>query len=1396
MMKRILALLPLLALIGAVQAEVYLGANTGSATGAPATPKSTNFGDCSPSTSAIDLDINNIRARIMGGGDMWWDGQNEPIYEFPKIDPASGVTPISCIFAGALWFSGIDDAGNLKVAAQTYRNQGHDFWPGPLLTSGPNRGEVNAGTCAAYDRFFEVFGSEIDEFRAAFEANGGVSLPSANIPANVLNWPGRGNPYLPSNLSYDEGPLAPFFDFNGDGIYDPTQGDYPVIGAGKDTTKVFDQYADQMIFWVINDKGNVHGRTFGQAIGVQVNCIAFAFQAASALNNMTFYSYNIVKRTPGSLSETFMGQFVDPDLGEFTDDYIGCDTMREIGFVYNANANDGEYGNPPPVVAIDYFEGPTNELGEELGLSSFIYFNNAISGPQTDPDNAPQFRNYQTSLWKDGLPIEYGGDGRLEGTFPTNYVYPSNPVLPAGPNVWSECSEGIAPDDRRFLQNSGPFTLFPDEFKRITIGVMSEFPATYSGCQEDIESIIGPADDLAQSLFDTNFDNLDGPDAPNLEIRELDQKLIITLQNPESSNNYAESYEETDAQITSLGTFSDTTYKFQGYQVYQLADAQVTASDLDDPEKATLIFQCDIKDGVDTLYNFFQDGGTGTFASEVQVIGADEGITRSFEVVEDRFAEGNTELVNHTEYNFMAVAYAYNNYRSFIDTVPDAAFQRTQYLIGGNIKPYSAIPHKSTINENGFVLNAEYGDGVPVTRLEGRGNGGFLVGITEAAEDAVLNSPTGLADRLQYAPGAAPIDVQVVDPFSVQNVDFELRFRAFNFFFDTTVPAPGDTVITRVVAEDSLFTADSVSWEVDVIRDGTLVETIPAERPFDRSYEQILEDYGITVGVGSPAPFLTNLDNNAPIYAPISATVEYETPDDVWVDFVVDEEQGAATPSNWIRSGTNAYINSGSTAPPTDFYVYDDHEYPSFITNANEEERRFYDPLNAFDAFLDGRIAPYALGSNYWNPVSGAGSTFNDEPVVQFMYGPAFRWDRASGVALTTSYTSPNQANVAPENNLEDLQSILLVMTPDRSKWSRCVVLETGERQSLTLGGDIDPAGNARKGQIRMSNSLLLAGDQLIENTSEVGRSYFPGYAINLETGERLNVSFGEASDFGLYNGADMIWNPTSNRYNELQDIPGTENSVPIWGGKHYVYVFNTRYDEGERYHRILTDNYNLPTNPAQALPDSVRELYKEILYTAMPLAASGADLSDGVPPSEVRIQVNVERPYGRFETSETFTAEGNQELPRYLFSTDSLGVEEEVQEVAENALDSIRVVPNPYYAYSDYEESQLDNRIKITNLPSECTVGIYTLDGKLVRQFDRAVGSSGAASATRQQISRGNVVGQGSNLDSSLDWDLKNQVGINVGSGVYLIHVDAPGIGEATVKSMVFLRPTDVNNF
>ncbi len=120
---------------------------------------------------------------------------------------------------------------------------------------------------------------------------------------------------------------------------------------------------------------------------------------------------------------------------------------------------------------------------------------------------------------------------------------------------------------------------------------------------------------------------------------------------------------------------------------------------------------------------------------------------------------------------------------------------------------------------------------------------------------------------------------------------------------------------------------------------------------------------------------------------------------------------------------------------------------------------------------------------------------------------------------------------------LEELNSIDIVYTDNQSLWTRVPVIETG---------DFD-----YRGQLKTAPSVGKDGIDEVGGTT--GFSWFPGYALDLEKGIRLNMMFGEASDLPDDNGNDMIWNPTSTDYSG-ENFFDPETKV-IFGGRHYVYV-------------------------------------------------------------------------------------------------------------------------------------------------------------------------------------------------------------------------------------------------
>jgi hypothetical protein len=279
---------------------------------------------CEPASFQADLDINNVRARILNGGDMWWDLNSVAKYEIPKVTDANTVSKKS-LFAGAIWIGGLDPGGNLKVAAMTYRQSGSDYFPGPLDTTG--RATTDIERCKFYNKIYKVSREELIAF----------SKDPAQSTDDIRNYPGSGN------VNYKEARiLAPFYDASGEGTYDPSNGDeYPILDPTRPSDRnTPEDQPDQMLTFIYNDVGNIHSETRGIPIGVELVTTAFAFKTNDEINNMTFYKTKITNRSSDRVKECYFGQWVDADLGNYSDDYVGCDTSRDLGYCYNGDDED------------------------------------------------------------------------------------------------------------------------------------------------------------------------------------------------------------------------------------------------------------------------------------------------------------------------------------------------------------------------------------------------------------------------------------------------------------------------------------------------------------------------------------------------------------------------------------------------------------------------------------------------------------------------------------------------------------------------------------------------------------------------------------------------------------------------------------------------------------------------------------------------------------------------------------------------------------------------------------------------------------------------------------------------------------------------------------------------
>jgi hypothetical protein len=1371
---------------------------------------------CSPATGHTDLDLNNVRARINTGGDMWWDLINLSKYEIPK---GSGKTSM---FAGALWIGGIDINGQLKLAALEYRESGNDYWPGPLTTDG--YASVSAPVCEQYDHHFTITRAEVDQFIAWWNCKS--CYPDYQIPSDILNWPAHGDISL--NQSYY---LAPFYDNGGTGTYDPTLGDYPYYDVnnalcpynpdnfGKPPQPTaegngvqVDQCikGDQTLWWVFNDKGNIHTESKGAPIGLEIRAQAFCFSTNDEINNMTFYSYEIINRSTYTLTETYMSQWCDPDLGFSNDDYVGCDIPRGMGYDYNGVDIDGSgqpqaYGADPPAIGMDFFQGPymdpdgiDNPMygpdgklicgpningvnfgdgivdNERFGMRRFIYFSNAdMGGPEaeSDPVIAIDYYNYLRGIWKDGTQMMWGGNAHTGGPGvcgpESDFMFPGNTdpcewaTSGQPPNCtpnWTEKTVGNQPGDRRFLQSAGPFTLQPGAVNYITVGV--PWARSYAGTAWASVGLLDAADDKCQNLFNNCFKIVDGPDAPNLAIQELNNELIIYINNKTNLND-PEKYAQFDPSIVTPDSTVivgvDTTYKhkklrydsiyrFEGYQIFQLASASVSASSLTDPSQARLVAQCDIVDfdkfgnPIGTLVNYTYDEAVGANVPVQEVAGSNTGIIHSFVITSDQFATGVQTLVNHQQYYYMAIAYAYNNYLTYSQDpnaqtpgVSGLSGQMTPYLAGRkNIQVYTGIPHNPAPEANGTVQNSQYGFGPKITRIEGQGNGGNILDLTPESEAQILRDDSILTPEYQNASG--PIKVKVIDPLNVVGTMYTLCFNNLSTYkihqvsHTADINAGGDTASLQVS-----------NW---ILIDNNSEDTIPSDTSTLYDNEQLFIDRGISIeiyqtwnlgirqvgalGAGlTPPPIYTILSPNNGF---LESSIAYSDSSKRWLGGIPDVDGGGYW--NWIRSGTN-HDNTYS----------DNSDY-----NYNMTSAQWLDPQKYYQKIINGTWAPYAL--------CATNSTAYDPFTSTYIAG--------YGVANPLQSSGEFQMN-----KLGNIASVDIVFTSDQSKWSRCPVLETCESYNSSL-----TEGNTKKFNLRAHPSIAL--DQITYATgngsstnindanyiADSSMGWFPGYAINVETGERLNIMFGENSALESENGRDMKFNPTSNLVTNLGAI--------LWGGEHFVYIVGhngndtsscPKYDAGKWLYNHLYKSSGV----------NKRNAFKDIMYAGIPIAVANQEWLS----TDVKIRIRVSKPYAQNYSTYGSSKPQNNNYPMYQFSTYDIATKTNQLQAAKNALDLINIVPNPYYGFSDYETNQLDNRVRITNLPVKCTISIYTVNGVLVRQYSRD--NSGT---------------------TDLDWDLKNTAGVPVAGGIYLIYINAPGIGEKVIKWFGTLRPIDLNSF
>jgi hypothetical protein len=412
----------------------------------------------------IFMQGNNINAVFRTDGYFNYDKITFSGGQAGFIWPATSTQGMTAIFATGIWIGA--KAGpqrELRLAASTYNSH---YSPGNI----PVIGQVPPSSVCSDP-----------SWRGYYVHLNNQSLFSGGTRYKIAG----GRQYTFNYDSWAAWPVekgAPYVELNGIPGYQPAwDGDRPGIGNGMTARP------EELLFMVFMDYTNctdsVHTSELSlpggsRPLGVEIQQIVFNFNCFP-LRDMYFVKYRIINKSSLSWDSTYIGVCSDSDLGNAGDDATGCDTLRNLGFVYNFDNDDADYGTNPPAVGIRLLQSPLRYTGNnndtaklpydtltgyhQIGMSTHNSFKNNLCHGDPDKDTTAYY--YLTGLDECGRQMINWVSGQ-----PTKFLYSGNACQRTG---WYDS----LPADKKNFIGSGPFVMNSGD----TQIVMSSFTITRTG---------------------------------------------------------------------------------------------------------------------------------------------------------------------------------------------------------------------------------------------------------------------------------------------------------------------------------------------------------------------------------------------------------------------------------------------------------------------------------------------------------------------------------------------------------------------------------------------------------------------------------------------------------------------------------------------------------------------------------------------------------------------------------------------------------------------------------------------------------------------------------------------------------------------------------------------------
>lgn len=450
-----------------------------------------------------------------------------------------------------IWLSGMsyDTDTVAHLSAQEYRVSRVDFYPGPLSTDPNNR--------SYWNRTWTVTKGMVDSLK-----NGLYTI----LPEAISSWPAHGR------AQYNErANLAPFEDVDNDGVYDPTQGDYPIIKGDVSTIAVFNDWMERGFFryWSFELEG-----------------IAWYYmiEGSGVEQRTVFTEYEIWNASSNTYEESWISVFSDLDVGDAFANNMGTDAQRHAVYAYPFGplyAGGPRYPDKSPWAAVTILEGPTADIGDGIDnnwdgcvdgivdqqgnciaenpaagifepttLQTSMGYNNTFSGHNRVPQMDAHYRNYMLGKWSDGSSflIENpdgfnslnNGDGHNLNVAMgiSNFMFPGNSFVPqasmaALPNADVNFFESPGDSyDKRVVGSAGQFTWEPNE--KITFSYATIWGTVDTANFMSIIDSIGADIDQLRQVHQTI--GIEEQELPQLDLVVGQSENNLHIENPYSES--------------------------------------------------------------------------------------------------------------------------------------------------------------------------------------------------------------------------------------------------------------------------------------------------------------------------------------------------------------------------------------------------------------------------------------------------------------------------------------------------------------------------------------------------------------------------------------------------------------------------------------------------------------------------------------------------------------------------------------------------------------------------------------------------------------------------------------------------------------------------------------------